>query len=57
MEGGRRKGVRAGGDGESERERERALGTRAGEKREATEKKRAGVLPRTPLAGYYFFYS
>ena len=55
MGGGRREGGSAGGDDESERERERALRTRAGARRGAPIKK-TGVLPRTPLAGYYFFY-
>jgi hypothetical protein len=55
MEGGREEGGRAGGDGERERERDLGQGQEKGERQQ--EKKRTGDLPRTPLAGYYFFYS
>jgi hypothetical protein len=55
MEEGREEGGRAGGDGERERERDLGQGQEKGERQQ--EKKRTGDLPRTPLAGYYFFYS
>jgi hypothetical protein len=45
-----------GGEGDKERERESALRTKAGEWREATEKKELASYHGLHSAGQYFFY-